>query len=49
MKLYLALAVIVWLICGVTGAWMLGQQRVDLPTIAGGPITLWYAFDKPVN
>jgi hypothetical protein len=28
---------------------MLGQQRVDVPTIAGGPIALWNGLNKPVN
>jgi len=28
---------------------LLGQQRVDIPTIAGGPIALWNGFNKPVG
>ena len=49
MKPYIIGAIIVWLVCGVVGAVLLGQQRVDIPTIAGGPITLWNGLNKPVN
>jgi len=36
-------------ISGIAGAVLLGQQRVDIPTIAGGPIALWHGLDKPVD
>ena len=49
MKPYILGAICVWFISGVVGAAMLGQQRVDIPTIAGGPITLWNGLNKPVN
>jgi hypothetical protein len=49
MKTYIIGAIIVWLVCGVVGAVLLGQQRVDIPTIAGGPIALWNGLNKPVN
>lgn len=49
MKPYIIGAIIVWFVCGIAGAWLLGQQRVDVPTIAGGPITLFKAFNKPVD
>jgi hypothetical protein len=49
MKPYILGAIIVWFICGIVGAGLLGQQRVDIGTIAGGPITLWSGFNKPVD
>lgn len=49
MKPYIIGAICIWFICGFVGAWMLGQQRIDVPTIAGGPITLMNAFNKPVD
>jgi hypothetical protein len=49
MKPYILGAICVWFICGMAGAVMLGQQRVDVPTIAGGPITLWNGLNKPVD
>jgi hypothetical protein len=49
MKPYIVGAIIVWFLCGIIGAWMLGQQRVDVGTIAGGPITLYKGFNKPVD
>ena len=49
MKPYIIGAICVWLICGVAGAALLGQQRVDIATIAGGPFTMWNGFNKPVN
>jgi hypothetical protein len=39
----------VWFVCGVVGAVMLGQQRLDIPTIAGGPFTLWDGLNEPVD
>jgi hypothetical protein len=48
MKTFVALAVAAWVACGCAGAWMLGEDRVDLPSIAKGPITLAKAFsDAP--
>jgi hypothetical protein len=49
MKPYILGAICVWLVCGIAGAWLLEQQRVDLPTIAGGPFTLWSGLNKPLE
>ena len=49
MKPYIIGAIIVWFVCGIAGAALLGQQSVDIPTIAGGPITLWNGLNRPVN
>ena len=49
MKPYIIGAIIVWFLFGIAGAVLLGQQRVDIPTIAGGPIALWNGLNKPVN
>lgn len=49
MKPYIIGAICIWFVCGIVGAWMLGQQRVDIGTICGGPITLFHAFNKPVD
>lgn len=49
MKPYIIGAICVWFICGIAGAVLLGQDRVDVPTIAGGPIALWNGLNKPVN
>jgi hypothetical protein len=49
MKPYVIGGIVVWIVCGITGAWLLGQQRVDLRTIAGGPVTLWRGLNKPLN
>jgi basic membrane lipoprotein Med (substrate-binding protein (PBP1-ABC) superfamily) len=49
MKPYILGAICIWFLCGVVGAAMLGQERLDAGTIAGGPITLWNGFNKPVN
>jgi hypothetical protein len=49
MKPYIIGAIAIWFICGIVGAWMLGQQTVDVGTIAGGPMTLFKAFDKPIS
>jgi hypothetical protein len=49
MKPYILGAIIVWFVCGIIGAVMLGQQRIDIATIAGGPLTLWNGFNKPVS
>ena len=48
MKLWLGIALLVWLICGLAGAWRLGELHWKL--IAKGPITLVKAFnDNPVT
>jgi hypothetical protein len=39
----------VWFVCGIIGSVMLGEQRIDVPRITGGPITLWQGFNKPVS
>jgi hypothetical protein len=49
MKPYIIGAIILWFVCGIAGACLLGQQRVDIPTIAGGPITLFNGLNKPVD
>jgi len=49
MKPYILGAIIVWFVCGVTGAVLLGQQHVDVSTIAGGPISLWNGLNAPVD
>jgi hypothetical protein len=49
MKFAVSVAIAVWLLCGLAGAWLLGQQRVDIRTIARGPITLVKAFETPVT
>jgi len=48
-KPYILGAICIWFLAGAAGAVLLGQQRVDLPTIAAGPISLWNGFDKPVE
>jgi hypothetical protein len=48
-KPYVIGAIIIWFVCGIVGAWMLGQQKVDIRTIAGGPLTLVKGFEKPVG
>jgi hypothetical protein len=49
MKPYIIVATCVWLISGVVGAVLLGQQRVDILTIAGGPVTLWNGLNEPID
>lgn len=49
MKPYILGAICIWFICGVVGAALLGQQRLEAATIVGGPITLWNGFNKPVD
>ena len=49
MKPYIFGAIIVWFTMGIAGAALLGQQRFDIPTIAGGPIALWNGLNKPVD
>jgi len=48
MKVVVGVALLLWLICGLAGAWMLGDMHWK--PIAKGPITLVKAFDeKPVT
>jgi hypothetical protein len=49
MKSYVLGAICVWLICGIAGAVLLGQQRVHVRTIAAGPISLWAGLNEPVD
>ena len=49
MKPYILGAICVWFACGIVGSIMLGEQRVDVPKIVGGPITLWTGFNQPVG
>ena len=49
MKPYIIGAICVCFIRSIVGAVMLSQQRVDVPTIAGWPITLWHGLNKPVD
>jgi hypothetical protein len=49
MKPYILGAIFVWLLSGIFGAVLLGQQRLDIPTVAGGPISLWAGLNKPVS
>ena len=46
MKLFVGVAVFVWLLCGAIGAWMLDDLDADhWDMIAKGPITLVKAFN----
>ncbi|MFL6755584.1 MAG: hypothetical protein ACJ8EH_04810 [Sphingomicrobium sp.] len=49
MKPYILGAICVWFTFGIVGAVLLGQQSVDIRTIAGGPMTLWNGLNKPVD
>jgi hypothetical protein len=47
MKLALGIALIIWLGCGLVGAWMFDDlDRHHLKMIAKGPITLAQALDE---
>jgi hypothetical protein len=47
MKSFLAFAVVLWLLCGLIGAWMLqGNGTLQPGMIAMGPITLVKAFNE---
>jgi hypothetical protein len=47
MKLFIAFAVFVWLVCGFAGAWRLeGLDELHWKTIALGPISLVKAFNE---
>lgn len=49
MKPYIIGAICLWFICGIIGAILIGQQRIDVPTIVGGPISLWAGLNRPVE
>jgi hypothetical protein len=51
MKLLVGVAVFIWVICGLSGAWRLGElDSHHWKSIAKGPITLARAFsEKPVS
>lgn len=49
MKPYILGAICVWFICGIAGAVLLHQQRVDIPTISGGPMALWKGLNAPTD
>jgi hypothetical protein len=50
MKLFVIVALVIWFICGVAGAWMLEGSDMHLKTIARGPISLVKGFnDDPVT
>jgi hypothetical protein len=46
MKLFVACALLLWLVCGLIGAWMLEGGNMHLKTIARGPISLVKGFDE---
>jgi len=46
MKLFVGVAVFIWLLCGLIGAWMLDDLDADhWQLIAKGPLTLVKAFN----
>jgi hypothetical protein len=49
MKPYIIGAICVWFVSGIAGAVLLGQERVDVPTICGGPISFWNGLNKPID
>jgi hypothetical protein len=51
MKLFIAVAVLLWFLCGFVGAWRLeGLDELHWKTVARGPITLIAAFnERPVT
>jgi hypothetical protein len=51
MKLAIIIAVVLWLLCGIGGAWRLNQlDRAHWKDIARGPITLAKALNQdPVS
>lgn len=46
MKMFLSLATIIWLLCGLSGAWMLEGADLHLKTVALGPIALAKGFNQ---
>ena len=50
MKLFILVLLVIWLVCGVAGAWMLEGSDMHFKTIARGPISLVKGFtDDPVT
>jgi len=51
MKFAIGIAVLFWLLCGIIGAWWLGDlDSVHWKLVAKGPITMVHAFiEKPVS
>ena len=51
MKLLIAFLVLIWMICGLAGAWRLDKLDTDhWKTILSGPFTLAQSFeDNPVT
>ena len=51
MKAFVIFVVLIWLVCGLAGAWMLGKlDGGHWSYIARGPLTLVQAInEKPVN
>jgi len=49
MKPFILGAIVVWFLFGVAGAVLLGQQHVDIRTIASGPVAFWTGLDKPIS
>ena len=48
MKVFVFVAIAVWLLCGIGGLWMLGYDHIDVLAVAKGPFTLANAFaDAP--
>ena len=46
MKLFVGVALFIWLVCGLLGAWMLDDlDAAHWKTVAKGPITLVKAFN----
>ena len=46
MKAFVALAVVIWILCGVAGSWMLHNGEMRLKTIAYGPISLVKGYNS---
>jgi len=46
MKVFAAVAVFIWLVCGLAGAWMLDGPDLRWQSIVRGPITLVRAFNE---
>jgi hypothetical protein len=49
MKLFILGAIVAWFLFGIAGAVLLGQQDVEIRTIATGPVAFWHGLDKPVS
>jgi len=46
MKLFAIVALFIWLVCGLAGAWMLEGADLHWQLIVKGPITLIRAFNE---